>query len=326
MEALEQEYCIRIEGQPLLRDNSPRWFDAYYSVPSAGVNEQTGMILVCGGYGSKITSNVYKKIRHLFRDRYNMIIVQCDYFGYTYMNNDYMYYDSIPPETAAFYNEMGVMQAMDHLCAIWEIMKLMSDAGTEFDHNKIIFYGHSHGAYLGYLCNALAPGLFSVIIENSAYLYPYHINHPREIPYIEDGVEKSLYYTYLISEIIEDTEIYDLKYIYQRVNNEALILSFHGSEDTMIPLEEKKNFMQTVRNSCLHIITPEDVDHRIFYSAKHSLDVDFLQLFDFCVEHYGILQAWGVRGKFSKVKYYTSQYCYTVQLEKGKPVMIREKH
>ncbi len=327
METQDQGYRIRIEGQPLLRDGSRRWFDVYYDLPSAGVNEQTGMVLICGGYGSKINSNIYRKLRRLLKDLYNLITVQCDFFGYTYMNNDFIFDESIPLESPESYNEMGAIQAMDHLCAVWEIMKIMSEEGKEFDKNKIFFYGHSHGAYLGYLCNAFAPGLFSAIIENSAYLYPYHIEHPRKIPYLnEKGEETSLSYPYLISEIIDDKDIYDLKYLYRRVRNEAKIFSFHGEEDTMIPLQEKQDFLQTVNNSYLHIVTAKHVDHCIFYSAKHSLDADFLRLFDYVVERHAILTAWGNRGRFSELKYRTPRYRYVIELVDGKPVMKRESY
>ena len=69
------------------------------------------------------------------------------------------------------FNDMGIMQALDNISAIVTVIEIIKDNGYKFDESKIIIYGHSHGAYLGYLCNAFAPNLFSMIIDNSAWLF-----------------------------------------------------------------------------------------------------------------------------------------------------------
>ncbi len=55
---------------------------------------------------------------------------------------------------------MGIMQAIDNISAVICIMEIIKDNCYKFNRNKIIIYGHSHGAYLAYLCNAFAPNLF----------------------------------------------------------------------------------------------------------------------------------------------------------------------
>ena len=57
----------------------------YFSEPEVGVNEDTGILLLIAGYGGNASSNVYKKMREQFADKYNLITVQCDYFGYEFM-------------------------------------------------------------------------------------------------------------------------------------------------------------------------------------------------------------------------------------------------
>ena len=55
-----------------------------YSEPER-INESTGILLLIPGYGASIDSNVYKKMRGKFSDLYNLIILQCDYFGSEFM-------------------------------------------------------------------------------------------------------------------------------------------------------------------------------------------------------------------------------------------------
>jgi hypothetical protein len=59
----------------------------YFSEPDAGVNEETGILLFIAGYGGNANSNIYKKMRQQFADRYNLVTIQCDYFGYEFMQS-----------------------------------------------------------------------------------------------------------------------------------------------------------------------------------------------------------------------------------------------
>lgn len=326
------EHEVIITGQPLLQNGMERELKVLFNEPDAGINPDTGMLIIIGGYGSKLTSNIYIKMRGVFADLYNMITVQCDFFGYEYMSPDCSKIDVSFQETEESYHEMGPMQAMDHLIAIQGVMKIIEMNGMAFNKNNIIFYGHSHGAYLSYLCNAFAPKLISAIIDNSAYLFPYYIDHDRVVKHDllkkeQIQVELSHKFHYLISDLIEDRQIYDLQYLYQRVNNNAQILSFHGSEDTMIPYEDKRKFIKTIDHAILHQVTPEQVDHKIFYSAKHSLDMDFLHFFNYVYQTYRLGMGSSLeRGIFSEVTYRTEKYRYKVVLQNEFPVMIREKY
>lgn len=329
--ATELQLCI--DGQPNLENGHSRKMSVLVGLPDQGCNADTGMIVLAGGYGSKMMSHVYVKMRNLFADIFNMIVLQCDYFGYQYVNNDFLDDPAVPEESIDAYHEMGPMQAMDHLIAIWAVMDRLEADGRSWDRNKIIFYGHSHGAYLGWLCNAFAPKLFSAIIDNSAYLFPYYIDQDRELER-ESSEKKGFMYHFYVSDHISDRQIYDLTYLYQRVKNEALILTFHGSEDTMISFQEKQNFVRNVPNTVIHKITPDNlkecfcridgVDHPFFNSAKHSLDADFLWFFLYVVQKYHLLKAWGERGLFTEKKFRTAKYWYTIRLLEGKPIMLRD--
>ena len=59
----------------------------YFSLPDKGVNSDTGLLLLIAGFSGEANSNVHKKMRNYFADKYNLITVQCDYFGYQFMQD-----------------------------------------------------------------------------------------------------------------------------------------------------------------------------------------------------------------------------------------------
>lgn len=71
-----------------LKDNyKKRKFGVKFSIPSEGVNERTGILLLIAGFGAQCDSKVYKKIRQEFADKYNLVTLQCNYFGYEFMQS-----------------------------------------------------------------------------------------------------------------------------------------------------------------------------------------------------------------------------------------------
>lgn len=62
-----------------------RKIDVFYSLPENGVNEDTGVLMYICGFRAHAEANVFKKLRNNFADEYNLITVQCNYFGYEFM-------------------------------------------------------------------------------------------------------------------------------------------------------------------------------------------------------------------------------------------------
>ncbi|WP_338627164.1 DUF2920 family protein [Clostridium baratii] len=67
------------------RNKMSRKLEAYYSIPSSGINEQTGILMYIAGFRGHSNANVFKKLRRVFADEYNLITIQCNYFGYEFM-------------------------------------------------------------------------------------------------------------------------------------------------------------------------------------------------------------------------------------------------
>ncbi len=357
---MAKEYEIEINGQPAWYSNQTRKFKIYFSEPEQQVNRETGILLLIAGYGGNANSNVYRKMRDYFADRYNLVTLQCDYLGWQFMQNDQhmpitetMLRKVLTPrefrnlekdyagnqqilkgkilsgyvslqETAEEYNEMGLCQAMDHLMALQVLQDILMENHLEYCRERIYIYGQSHGAYLAYLCNRLAPCCFQGIIENSAYILPYYLDHERQV--IKEGELFALQkiYHYLISDQEYDRESYDLKHLYSGYENRARIISFHGMDDEMVSLQEKQDFLNSIPNVSLHVISKENVDGEVFRSSGHSLGADLIRLFDMAFQELELSRTEIKKDEIEEsVRITTQRYSYWIDREYGVPILYR---
>lgn len=60
-----------------------------------------------------------------------------------------------------------------NITAMLSVMNVLYDINSK----KVIIYGQFHGAYL---CNTFTPTNFSLIIDNSAWIYPLYIINNNE--------------------------------------------------------------------------------------------------------------------------------------------------
>lgn len=302
-------------------------------MPQNGVNEHTGILLLISGFGGQATSNVYKKMRDKFSDDYNLVIIQCDYFGYEFMQEadrvflptrkkfedifsdeeiQEIYKDGQPNIDAIFatgskynikidveadlsnenidnFNDMGLLQAIDNITAVLNVMNILYDNNYCFNSKKVIIYGHSHGAYLSYLCNAFAPKLFSLIIDNSAWLVPVYLNDVnRFIIYKRKNLILKVVFEYLAKKVVDDMEILNLTNLYSKFENNCKVISYHGITDNLINYTDKKSFCNEVDKCVYNEITQDKVDDTIFKSTNHGLNADFIKLFDYTINNFNI--------------------------------------
>lgn len=332
----------------------------YFSVPEEGVNGDTGILLLIAGFGGNASSNVYKKMRERFSDEHNLVTVQCDYFGYEFMqlaesiniNKDSLgeiftqedmekvytngqldinmflnlakYYEEnlvvgadLSKENVDNFNDMGIMQAIDNITAVINVLNILYDNNFTFNSKKIIIYGHSHGAYLSYLCNAFAPTLFSLIIDNSAWIYPVYLSNVNRSTTKKIGeLNLIIIYDYLAKKIIEDTELLYLPFLYASFKNNCSIISYHGTNDDLISSRNKKDFCSRIDKAKYFEISEDKVDNNIFKSTSHGLDADFIRLFDYTMDK--LSSAFDRGCDFylkDEVKFETSKKSYTINYE-----------
>lgn len=278
---MAKEYEINTLGQPNYYNATIRKYDVTFCIPDDVESniKCNGIILFIPGFGGSVQSNVYKKMRQLFADEYKLITVQCNYFGSEFMQS------TILPENIDNFCEMGPIQAMDNLIALKCAKDYLDENGILYDDTNVIAYGHSHGAYLAYLMNALMPNVLSSIIDNSAWLYPKYIDNSRCLNIPNGNSIETIRFDYYISKIIFDREIYLLNYLYELIENKAKIISFHGIADDFISINDKLNFLLNIKNSSIEIIGPKKLDEA-FKAYTHGLNSDFLKMFNYVNNRY----------------------------------------
>lgn len=362
---MAKEYDFLINAHPSIYKTGERQMKIYFSEPDKGVNVNTGILLFISGFGANANSNVYKKMRNQFADKYNLVTVQCDYFGWQFMQTSEVNFNrkyletvftqeeiekicdkgnfnwqeflrmssskknvsfsckAIMDETLTDFNDMGIMQAVDNLSAVLALIAILQDNHLEFNIAKIMIYGQSHGAYLAYLCNAFAPKLFSMIIDNSAWLFPRYIRDmDRYASYKMDKVEISVVYEYLAKALSYDNEILELPFLYRQFDNNCNIISFHGISDELVSINEKEKFCGSIRKIYFNKISGDKIDGEIFKSTKHGLDADFIKLIDYVFNRYNSQVNNSTGFQLPGVYYSTRKHDYQICYDTGMPMVI----
>lgn len=372
---MAENYEIEFDtNQNIYVENSLRKSKVYFSIPDNGVNEETGILLLISGFGASSCSNVYKKMRNNFADEYNLITIQCDYFGNEFMqtskdsdikippikkeelackfsdyelskiyeNNNFNQkaflqfsdkynmqlgsYEDLSKENINNFNEMGIIQAVDNITALLYTISILYNKKYIFNSKKIIILGQSHGAYLSYLCNAIAPKLFSLIIDNSAWVFPQYLNFNRCVLKKINNTIVNINYDYLAKNIVDDFEIFDLKIIYSQFENQCKIVCYHGSEDNLISCKEKREFCKDINKCIYNEITEKQLDNEKFKSTSHGLNADLIELFKHTIDTYGNNFEKATELDIDeKIALKTSKYCYNIDYSNIIPNIYRIK-
>lgn len=278
-------------------------------------NDNTGIFLLVPGFGGNIDSKIYKKLLKILPDKYNIVTVQCEYFGSEFMQevknldfiglqnifssqkvveyqkNHALFSEEIKENEYALnareilnesienYADLSFMQAIDILTAIKAIQIILRENGLPFNEDRVLAYGQSQGAYLLLLANRIMPNIFSFIIDNSAWEYPKYLTHNR-INVTQYGKSKiKVHFDYFAKKIL-DFDSLRLNTIYKEFENKAYIFSILGAGDTLLNIEEKKQFITNTNNTYLEFIDLDKVDGEIYKSIGHGLDANFIKLID----------------------------------------------
>ena len=269
-------------------------------VPQFGTNEDTGILLLVPGYGANLNSHVWKRMRNEFSDQYNLITIQCDYFGIKFMDSNIpeelitiannknissatILYDNPLDETLDEFNDMGIMQALDLVTVTLNTIYDLKNLGYIFNIGKTIIFGSSHGCYLAHLANIICPNLYTYIFDISAYIYPFYLENTRSLYHKVDNINIHARFTYFLTKYPEyryHKSLYDLNFLYNFIENSCKIIIFQGVNDTMVPASQKIEFFEKVKNTEIMLITEEDVDGTLFKNANHGLGLDFFVFFE----------------------------------------------
>lgn len=326
---MAKEYSFEAYAHPTLYSKIERKYRIYFSAPDMGVNKDTGILLFIAGFGGNANSNIYKKMRNFFSDKYNLVTIQCDYFGYEFMQSpqntilnkfeirriedlhnikighigDFekmsrlaKKYNFVIPlreqlsETIDNYNEMGWLQAIDNVSAVLSVIEIINNNNYDFNEKKILAYGDSHGAYLCYLCNAISPTLFSFILDNSSWLFPAYLKSNRYVYQTVDDIKIVTEFEYLAKNIEYDYESMNISDLYMKFENKCNILCYHGTNDSLISHTHKKELCNIIKKYNYFEVNENMVDSVIFKNNMHGLGADFIKLFEFTIQNYDIFQ------------------------------------
>lgn len=293
-----------------------------YSIPVNGTSEDTGILLLVPGFGGNIDSKIYKKMRDLLADKYNLIVVQCHYFGSDFMQesdsisfslaqlegklsksdwesiqiNSNKLFEVIPNysinfickailnETENEFNDMSYMQAIDNITAIEAVKIILIENQLKFNEHKVLGYGHSQGAYILHLMNKLAPHLFTYVIDNSAWVSPVYLHENRML---FKGIGKatvSIEFEYKAKSYISNKKSLSLHNLYNNFENKAYIYSVLGVTDNLVDVQDKKSVFNNMKYVDFELIDSKRVDGEIFKSTNHGLNADYLKMFDYVIE------------------------------------------
>lgn len=193
--------------------------------------------------------------------------------------------ENLSNENHMNFNDMGIMQALDNITAVIYVMSILYNNNHKFNSKKIILYGYSHGAYLSYLCNALAPHLFSLLIDNSAWLFPVYLKDNRIVFNKIGKMNLDIEFDYFAKNINFDEELLNLSTLYNKVENNCNIVSYHGNNDNLINNKIKESFCSKLNYCIYNEISEKNIDGVIFKSNGHGLGADFLNLFDYTIKN-----------------------------------------
>lgn len=224
-------------------------------------------------------------------------------------------------ETPEYFNDMGLMQAVDNIAAVRSVMAILEDNQYKFNHEKVIAYGHSQGAYLTYLCNRFSPDLFSLIIDNSAWLTPAYFNDSRQMRQKYNRGILDIRIDYLVKKIQQDYEILSLPFLYQNFDNKCKIVCYHGEQDCFHNKSEKEAFCSQINNSYFNLITEDKLDNEMFFSTQHGLNANFLNLFEYTMRKYGDDFSIERNDEFLQVSIYTRFAKYCINHSNSLPIL-----
>ncbi|WP_281883046.1 DUF2920 family protein [Paenibacillus sp. YYML68] len=218
-------------------------------------------------------------------------------------------------ETPENFNDMSLMQALDNITALLVTIELLKDNGLVFNTSKIIAYGEGHGAYLAYLCNALAPRLFGQIIDKGGWIIPPYVSENRFISYKKNSLTITVIFDYLIKRIDVDMEVINLIQLYRKVPNFAQIVSFNNNNIPAAQTQVKKNFCESLR-TCLY--------NEINFDFN---DEDFFRFFDYVMKNLSLAKGnQNAKILLPNQIIETKLFKYCIDYSNKLPVLIRTKN
>jgi predicted esterase len=124
----------------------------YVREPSKGITPDTGFMLLLHNWGGNYKQTV--PWCDVLADKYDVIAISVNYL----QSGEGKVTQGIP-------YDMGYLQAMDCIRALYEVIKQLNSAGVKYCQNRFFAAGGSGGGNVSLMVNKLAPHTFACIVD-----------------------------------------------------------------------------------------------------------------------------------------------------------------
>ena len=228
-------------------------------------------------------------------------------------------------ETMADFNDMGIMQAIDHLTALYAVMAVIEDNAMKINPNRICAYGRGHGGYLAHLCNAFAPHLFHTILDQDAWLIPDYLETKRMLSGTKGLLKYKVIFEYMANNVPYDKELLYLPSLYKLFQNQAKIVAFQNKDADGKLRSQKQLFFQSIEKSVYlelnQVSLQEPGNESVNTTENMSLEVMMDQAL-LNMENFNLLKERSLH--FPIHRWETRAYRYTIDFN-GLPLFNRSK-
>ena len=128
----------------------------HVEAPDAGINDNTGLMLVLHNWAGRYNEAHYVQWCKAFADRYNVVAASVNYLqsggGEPTIAGEKPY-------------DHGYLQAVDCLRALYHIQRQITDAAITFNPRRCYAMGGSGGGNVALMANKLAPHTFACVVD-----------------------------------------------------------------------------------------------------------------------------------------------------------------
>ncbi|MDD2485380.1 MAG: DUF2920 family protein [bacterium] len=263
--AREQEF----EAQEWPQKPGKRMVKMWVEEPPAGINKNTGLMLVLHNWGGVYNSSEYIQWCKTFAARFNVIAVSVNYL----QSGPEWRKEALP-------YDHGFLQAMDVIGALYTIRTQLKLQAIEFNENRIYSMGGSGGGNVTQMAMKLAPHTFAcgVDICGMPGLIDAIAFGTGEGTNLNAGYSRDPQSPTFLSKDMQ--EIRDFGHpehckILHAANPQLKIVIVHGVADTSCPVSAKilqyRNMLAAGISVDAHFLTEFDMDGVVVKGTGHSV-------------------------------------------------------
>ncbi len=250
-------------GQEYRFKPGPRQVEMYVKEPTAGINGNTGLMLLSHNWGG--TWKLTAPWCDILCDKFNLICISVNYLQSGWTQDDPEPYDH------------GPLQAMDCLRALYHVRKLLAERGVRYNPRRCYAAGASGGGNVSLMVNKLAPQSFGCVIDlcgmpgltddiafGVGRLNAHYSPDPGAANYLSPAMR----------EIRDPGNPAHLALQFQR-NSANQVVIVHGLDDDYCSVTDKilifRNMIAAGFRPAGHFVTPAMVDGIVLITTGHAV-------------------------------------------------------